>query len=67
TPGFATLDLIGHYEINDKAKINWGIFNLTDKQHFQWSEEFVQDPVTTNFDRLTEPGRNYSVTVKVNF
>jgi hemoglobin/transferrin/lactoferrin receptor protein len=67
TPGFATLDLIGHYEINDKAKINWGVFNLTDKQHFKWSEEFVQDPVATNFDRLTEPGRNYSVTVKVNF
>ncbi|MBL4673548.1 MAG: TonB-dependent hemoglobin/transferrin/lactoferrin family receptor, partial [Arenicella sp.] len=67
TPGFTTLDLIGHYEINDNAKINWGIFNLTDKAHFQWSEEFVQDPVATNFDRLTEPGRNYSVTVKVNF
>lgn len=67
TPSFATLDLIGHYKINDSAKINWGVFNVTDKQYLQWSEEFVQDPATTNFDRLTEAGRNYSVTVKVNF
>ncbi|MFT6032224.1 MAG: hemoglobin/transferrin/lactoferrin receptor protein [Arenicella sp.] len=64
---FVTLDLIGHYNINDNARINWGVFNVTDKQHFQWSEEFVQNPATTNFDRLTEPGRNYSITVKVNF
>ena len=67
TPGFATLDLIGHYNINDNARINWGVFNVTDKQYFQWSEEFVQSAATTNFDRLSEAGRNYSVTVKVNF
>ncbi|MEM7360860.1 MAG: TonB-dependent hemoglobin/transferrin/lactoferrin family receptor [Pseudomonadota bacterium] len=67
TPGFATLDLIGHYQLTEKARINWGVFNLTDKQYYQWSEEFVQNPLTTNFDRLTEAGRNYSVTVKYQF
>lgn len=67
TPGFATLDMMGHYKMSDNIRINWGVFNVTDKQHLQWSEEFVQNPATTNFDRLTEVGRNYSVTVKVNF
>ncbi len=67
TPGFATLDLIGHYNLTDRARLNWGVFNLTDKQHYRWSEEFIQNPLTTNFDRLTEPGRNYSVTIKYSF
>ncbi len=67
TPSFVTLDLIGHYNLSDKASINWGVFNVTDKQSYQWSEEFVQSPLTTNFDRLTEPGRNYSVTIKYTF
>ncbi len=64
TPGFAVLDLIGHYTLSDKARLNWGVFNVTDKQHYQWSEGLVQNPLTTNFDRFTEPGRNYSVTFK---
>ncbi|RBP48914.1 TonB-dependent hemoglobin/transferrin/lactoferrin family receptor [Arenicella xantha] len=67
TPGFTTLDLIGHYQLNDQARINWGVFNVTDKQNYRWSEEFVQHPLSTNFDRLSEPGRNYSVTIKYMF
>jgi hemoglobin/transferrin/lactoferrin receptor protein len=67
TPGYAVLDLIGHYNINDKLKINWGVYNAMDKQVYQWSEEFLQDPLTTNFERLTQPGRNYSVTAKYTF
>lgn len=67
TPDFVTIDLIGHYELSDNATLNWGIFNLTDKQYYRWNEEFVQNPLTTNFDRLTEPGRNYSVTLKYDF
>ena len=67
TPSYANLDLIGHYNLSKRARINWGIFNVTDKQYYRWSEEFVQNPLTTNFDRLTEPGRNYSVTIKYFF
>lgn len=67
TPGYAVLDLIGHYNISDNLKMNWGLYNATDKQVYQWSEEFLQDPLTTNFDRLTQPGRNYSVTAKYSF
>ena len=67
TPGFGLLDLIGYYNVTDSLRLNWGVFNVADKQIYQWSEEFVQNPATTNFDRLTEPGRNYSVTVKYSF
>ena len=67
TPGFAIVDLIGHFNASDNLDINWGIYNVTDKEYFMWSEEFVQSVSTTNFDRLTQAGRNYSVTVKYNF
>lgn len=67
TPGFTTLDLIGYVNITDKLRLNYGVFNATDKQYFSWSEEFVQNPSTANFDRLSEAGRNYSVSIKYNF
>jgi len=67
TPSFVTLDLIGHYALSDKTRINWGVFNVTNQKYFRWSEEFVQNPMTSNFDRLTEAGRNYSVTLKYLF
>lgn len=67
TPGYAVLDLLGHYDFNDALKINWGVFNVTDKKIYQWSEEYLQDPQATNFDRLTQPGRHYSVTAKYAF
>ena len=55
----------------DNVKLNWGVFNVTDKEYFQWSEEFVQAADTlngnANFARLSEAGRNYSVTLKVDF
>lgn len=67
TPGFGTLDLIGYYNVSDALRLNWGVFNATDKQYFSWSEEFVQNPQTANFDRLSEVGRNYSVSIKYTF
>lgn len=67
TPGYGTLDLIGYYNVTEQLRVNWGVFNATDKQYSRWGEEFVQNPQTTNFDRLTEAGRNYSVSVKYSF
>lgn len=63
----AVIDLIGHVNLNDKSRINWGVFNLTDKRYFSWSEALVRNPNNTNLDRLTAPGRNFSVTYKYNF
>ncbi len=67
TPGYTTFDMLGYYNVSESLRLNWGIFNATDKRYFSWSEEFVQDPRTANFDRLSEVGRNYSVSVKYTF
>jgi len=68
-PSYATLDLIGHYNITDNFKLNWGVYNVTDKEHYIWSQEFVQDFSNNEglLGRLTQPGRNYSVTMKYDF
>ena len=41
TPGFVTLDLLGEYRFNKRAYINVGIFNITDKKYWQWSDVFA--------------------------
>ncbi|MEO0367259.1 MAG: TonB-dependent hemoglobin/transferrin/lactoferrin family receptor, partial [Pseudomonadota bacterium] len=56
SPGYGIVDLIGYYNFSDQLKLNWGVFNLTDKEYFSWSDELVQDPATTNFARLTQAG-----------
>lgn len=66
-PGYGVIDVIGHYQLTDKARFNLGIFNLTDKKVTSWSTELVQNPQRANFDRLTQAGRNYSVTFKYDF
>ena len=67
TPGFTTLDLIAYYNVSEKLRLNVGVFNATDKAYFSWSDEFVQDPSTANFDRLLEAGRNFSASIKYKF
>ncbi len=67
TPGATILDVIGHVNLSDNLRLNYGVFNVTDKQYYSWSEEFVQNPATSNFDRLSEAGRNYSVSIKYKF
>ncbi|MEM7193627.1 MAG: TonB-dependent hemoglobin/transferrin/lactoferrin family receptor [Pseudomonadota bacterium] len=67
TSGYGVVDLIGYYNFSDSMGLNFGIFNIFDKEYFEWSEEFVQDPTTANFDRLTQPGINAAVNFKYTF
>ena len=67
TPGFSTYDWVGYYNFTDQVKLNWGVFNLTDKQYWQWNDVLVQEASSTLLPRLTQPGRNASITVRVEF
>lgn len=68
TPGFGMLDLSGYYKLTDDLTVNAGLYNLTDKQYWLWDdvrgydsngEAGVTAPAT--MDRLSQPGRNFSV------
>lgn len=68
TPGFGTLDLTGYYQISEDLTLNAGLYNLTDKKYWLWDNVRGYDSVgeaavtaPANLDRLTQPGRNFSV------
>ncbi len=67
TPGFSTYDWVGYYNFNRNVKINWGIFNLADKQYWQWNDVLLQAANSNQIPRLTQPGRHASITLKVEF
>lgn len=68
SPGFGVLDLTAYYQLADGLTINLGVFNLTDKKYWLWEDVRGYDTVgeaavlaPANLDRLTQPGRNYSL------
>ncbi len=67
TPGFSVYDWVGYLNVRDNIRINWGVFNLTDKKYWQWNDVLLQPASASNLPRLTQPGRNASITVRVEF
>ncbi|MCR8720235.1 TonB-dependent hemoglobin/transferrin/lactoferrin family receptor [Pseudomonas syringae] len=70
TPGFGILDLTGYYKVSDDVTLNAGLYNLTDKKYWRWDDVRGYDGVgeagvtaPANLDRLSQPGRNFSVNV----
>ncbi|MCQ9423775.1 TonB-dependent hemoglobin/transferrin/lactoferrin family receptor [Pseudomonas sp. LJDD11] len=68
TPGFGVLDLTGYYKVTQDVTLSAGLYNLTDKQYWLWDDVRGYDGVgeagvtaPANLDRLTQPGRNFSV------
>jgi hemoglobin/transferrin/lactoferrin receptor protein len=66
-PGFSVYDWVGYVNLTDNIRLNWGVFNLGDKQYWQWNDVLLQEASSALLPRLTQPGRNASVTVKVEF
>jgi hemoglobin/transferrin/lactoferrin receptor protein len=74
SPGFAIFDLLGYWNITRQLTLNAGIFNLTDRKYFLWSD--LQgagggtSPLAVNvatLDRFSQPGRKARVTLKYQF
>lgn len=68
SPGFGILDLTGYYKLTDDLTVNAGLYNLTDKKYWLWDDVRGYDAVgeagvtsPANLDRLTQPGRNFSI------
>ena len=74
SPGFAVFDLLGYWNITKQFVLNAGVFNLTDRNYFLWSD--LQgvgggtSPLATNvatLDRFSQPGINARITLKYQF
>lgn len=61
-PGYLTLDLLGHVKLAEPLTLNYGVFNLTDRQVWPGSEVRGRT-VDENLGRFTQPGRNFTMTL----
>lgn len=67
TPAYTVADLTGYLRLGKHLLVNAGIFNLTDRKYWLWSDvRGVLNPGAT-IDRYTQPGRNYGIHVKASF
>lgn len=62
---YRLLDWLVHYDINASFSLDVGVFNLFDEKYIRW-------PNTAGIgadarDRFTQPGRNFSITLRATF
>ena len=69
TPGFATVDMTGYWNIHKNAKIAAGVFNIFDRKYWLWGDvnTALLPAIGPGLDRYTQPGINASVNVVLSF
>jgi hemoglobin/transferrin/lactoferrin receptor protein len=66
TPGFTTVDLTAFAKLGS-VTVDAGVFNITDRKYWLWSDvRGILNP-GASIDRYTQPGRNFAVRVRVEF
>ncbi|MGY0620335.1 TonB-dependent hemoglobin/transferrin/lactoferrin family receptor [Lysobacter sp. A378] len=61
--GYGVFDLLAHWRFAPGAKVNVGVFNLTDRKYWQSGDVPAVAATSRTLDRYTSPGRNLSVSV----
>ncbi len=62
--GYGVVDLTAYYKPHEDVTLNVGIFNAFDKQYWVWDDVRNLTHTYEGLNRYTQPGRNYSVSVK---
>ncbi|MFT3804729.1 MAG: TonB-dependent hemoglobin/transferrin/lactoferrin family receptor [Burkholderiaceae bacterium] len=65
TPGYATFDLFGSWRLNRHLQLFAGVFNLTDRKYWRWTDVRGLSSSSTVVDAYTQPGRTASVMLKI--
>ncbi len=68
-PAVATFDLSGQWRIRKDLRLNAGIYNLTDRKYWLWSDlqGLTTASATTQIDAYTQPGRYAKLSVVMDF
>lgn len=79
TPAYQLFDLTGYYNFNKKASLTFGVFNITNRKNWNWSDVPLLSASTSStaptlstaagspLDRYTQPGINASVNFRYIF
>jgi hemoglobin/transferrin/lactoferrin receptor protein len=72
TRGYGIVDVLARYAVNERIRLNAGLFNIGDKRYVEWA-----DTAAIGFDagtgtypeaaRFTRPGMNAAVTLRIDF
>jgi len=65
TPSWTTADLTAGWQVNEYFDLRAGIYNLTDERYWRWSDVSLFTPNNPMLELLTRPGRNYSISARV--
>jgi len=65
--GYTTVDLIGYYNLSDRASINLGLFNLLNEKYFVWSDVQGISADDEDLERFAQPGFNAAASVRFRF
>lgn len=66
-PGHGLLDLLAHWDFAPGATLNFGVFNLTDRKYWGWTDVTGVAGSSPVLDRFTRPGRNVAMSVAVSW
>lgn len=66
-PSFAVIDLTAWVEITEGVKLRGGVFNITDEKYWWWSDVQGLSQTSLLLDSYTQPGRNYAVSLTIDF
>lgn len=67
TPEATTLDLSGQWRIRKDLRLNLGLFNLTDRKYWNWSDVRGLAANSAVTDAYTQPGRYLRVSLVADF
>jgi hemoglobin/transferrin/lactoferrin receptor protein len=67
TPAVTTVDLSGQWRIRKDLRLNVGVFNLTDRKYWNWSDVRGLSAASTVVDAYTQPGRYLRVSLVADF
>jgi hemoglobin/transferrin/lactoferrin receptor protein len=67
TPGFAIFDLTAGLQLSQRLGLNFSVRNLTDRQYWRWSDVARLAPQDPMLQLLSRPGRNYGLSLRLDW
>ncbi len=62
--GYQVYDVSAWYQIDKMTNINAGLFNLFNRKYYHWSDVRDVEASATNIEAYSQPGRNFSLSLK---
>jgi hemoglobin/transferrin/lactoferrin receptor protein len=66
-PSFTLVDVTAFARVADRVTLRAGVFNLTDEKYWWWSDVRGLSATAVSRDAYTQPGRNVSVSLAIDF